>query len=37
MGVSVLELGAAVGLTVAGASCTVQGHVNEAKKWWGRG
>ncbi len=33
MGVSVLELGEAVGLAVAGASCKVQVHVNEAKKW----
>ena len=37
MGVSVLELGEAVGLAVAGASCTVQVHVNDAKKWWGKG
>ena len=37
MGVSVLELGEAVGLSVAGASCTVQVHVNEAKKWWDKG
>ncbi len=37
LGVSVLELGEAVGLAVAGVSCTFQCHVNEAKKWWGRG
>jgi hypothetical protein len=37
LGVSVLELGGAAGLAVAGASCTVQGHVNEAKKWRGKG
>ncbi len=37
LGVSVLELGEAVGLAVAGASCTVQGHVNEAKKWSQKG
>ncbi len=37
LGVSVLELGAAVGLVVAGASCKVQGHVNEAKMWSGKG
>ncbi len=37
LGVSVLELGEAEGQAVAGASCKVQGHVNEAKKWWGKG
>ena len=37
MGVSVSELGEAVGLSVAGASCKVQGHVNEAKKWLEKG
>ncbi len=37
LGVSVLELGEAVGLVVAGASCAVQGHVNEAKEWRGKG
>ncbi len=37
MGVFVLELGEAVGLSVAGASCTVQVHVNEAKKWLEKG
>ncbi len=37
MGVSVLKLGEAVGLSVAGASCTVHVHVKEGKKWWGKG
>ncbi len=37
LGVSVLELGEAVGLAVAGASFKIQGHENAAKKWWGKG